>query len=392
MNDSIQKILAQVSQQLRDNSETPTLDAQVLVAHILERPRYWVLAHPEACLNELQANSLALAVKQLELGEPLPYVIGHWEFFGLDFHLTPDVLIPRPETELLVERGIDWLHLHPLKRRAIDVGTGSGCIGIALALKISDLQVLLTDISPMALSISKINAEKFNLLGRLQFCHSDLLEGVAESFDLICANLPYIPTQVLHELPVFGREPHLALDGGNNGIEVISRFLNQASSHLSRGGLMLLEVEASQGSQIKNIAQALYPDSKVQILPDLSGRDRCLEIELPTQIIHICQRNQWLEAQERGVIISQSLNQNGFIHCSLPTQILQVANRFFRGTPDLILLWIAPEKVNSEIRWESTDGELFPHVYGPIDLAAVISVTDLKPEFDGNYRVIQTPD
>lgn len=389
---TIQEILTQIHQEFTRHSETPTLDAQVLVAHLLQRPRSWVLAHPEAVLDHQQYNHINQALNRLKHGEPLPYVIEHWEFFGLDFHLTPDVLIPRPETELLVECGITWLHNHPRSRQVIDVGTGSGCIGIALAMNILDLHVLMTDISSPALNVARVNAEKYGLSDRLEFFQADLLDGISGTYDLICANLPYIPTQVLMNLPVSEKEPFLALDGGQSGVELIARLLDQARSHLAPSGMMLLEIESSQATEVTSLAAACYPAAKVQILKDLSGLDRCVEITPSDLIVHLTQRREWLEAQERGTYLSNSLNQEGFIHCSKPEQILQVANRFYRDAPELVLLWIEPEKICSEIRWEAADGTLFPHIYGPIDLAAVTKATEFKPDIDGFYRLILLPD
>ncbi|OGO12794.1 MAG: protein-(glutamine-N5) methyltransferase, release factor-specific [Chloroflexi bacterium RBG_19FT_COMBO_50_10] len=389
---TLHDILTQISQELHPLSETPTLDAQVLVGHILGKSRSWVIAHPEAFLDSQQYANIIDALKRLKQGESLPYILGHWEFFGLDFYLTGDVLIPRPETELLVERGIAWLHHHPRSRQAIDVGTGSGCIAIALAMNIPNLYVLLTDISPQALNVARVNVQIFKLADRLEFRQTDLLFGIAGQYDLICANLPYIPSQTLRDLPVAEREPLLALDGGQRGIELIARLLDQARNHLAPGGLMLLEIEAAQGADVKMIAGAEFPAAKVQILKDLSGLDRCVEISRSNQIIHLCQQFEWQAAQEEGIFMSKSLHQEGFIHCSEPEQILQVANRFYQGIPELVLLWIDPEKITAEIRWESTDGTLFPHIYGPINLDAVISYTDFKPDIDGIYRVIQFPD
>jgi release factor glutamine methyltransferase len=388
---TIQEILVQLSLQLHQFSETPTLDAQVLLAHTLEKPRTWILAHPEAPLNNNQYDNIIQAANRMEIGEPLPYVIGHWEFYGLDFHLTPSVLIPRPETELLVERGIKWLRLHPPQHKVVDLGTGSGCIGISLAMNIPDLRLLLTDISLGALNVAKINAEKYDLLDRLEFLQADLLDGVPGPFDLICANLPYIPTPKMRKLPVSEREPRLALDGGLIGTEVISRLLGQAKSQLISGGLMLLEIESSHGDEVKTLAKGDYPASKVQILKDLSGLDRCVEIERPNLIVHLCRRQDWLKSQEHGIYRSKSLDQDGFIHCSQPEQIVEVANRYYQGITDTVLLWIVPDRVTSEIRWESTDGAQYPHIYGPINLDALSSITDLKPDFDGIYRLIQFP-
>jgi release factor glutamine methyltransferase len=389
---SIQEILIQLSQKLRIYSETATLDSQVLLAHYLEKPRSWILAHPEARLNETQFNQIIQASDRLLLGEPLPYVIGHWEFYGMDFHLTRDVLIPRPETELLVERAINWMRVHPDRRKAIDVGTGSGCIGITLAKNIPDLHIHLTDISSDALEIARENANNYGLLGRTEFTQTDLLEGITGAFDLICANLPYIPTPLLMTLPVAEREPLVALDGGPSGIVFIDRLLDQATHRLAPGGLIVMEIESSQGSAVKNLAEAQFPTSIIQVLKDLSGQDRCVEIERSNLIIHLCPRKEWFLAQQSGVFQDQSLLRDGFIHCSQPDQILGVANLFYHGIADLVLLWIDPDRVTSEIRWESVDAALFPHIYGPINLEAVTSVTDLLADLDGIFRVIQPPD
>ncbi len=391
MNISIQECLNLVYQQLHQTSETATLDAQVLLAHYLEKSRSWLLAHPDARIPKTQFNTIIQASSRLVHGEPLPYVIGHWEFYGLDFQLTQAVLIPRPETELIVERAINWLHLHPDRRKAVDVGTGSGCIGITLAKNIPDLHVILTDISPDAVDVAHRNANNYKLVDRLEFIQADLLDGVSESFDLICANLPYIPTTLLNTLTVGKREPTLALDGGLNGILVISRLLKQARNYLTPGGLLLLEIESSQGLEVKALAESHYPISKVQIIKDLASMDRCLQIEEPNLLLHVCPREEWLQAQQVGKFQDRSLYQDGFIHCSQPEQILDVANRFYQGIPNLVLLWLDPRKLNSKIHWEFTDGILFPHIYGPINQEAVIRVTDFKPEADGFFRSLPQP-
>lgn len=385
---SIEQILIQIQQSIFHLSETPALDAQVLLAHILEKPRSWVIAYPESQIEDQRYLDIIEALSRLVQGVPLPYVIGHSEFYGIDFYLTHDVLIPRPETELLVERGISWLRNHPGQRKAIDVGTGSGCIGIALAMNIPDLNILMTDISPEALGVAKTNVERYHLAERIEFKQANLLDGFTEQYNLICANLPYIPSQVLKGLPVAGREPWLALNGGKQGTELISRLLDQARGCLAPGGIILLEIEASQGNAVKNIADGIYPASQVEIHKDLAGLDRCIEITPPNQLVHLCQNPDWKQAQVLGNYLSKSFSQEGFIHCSQAHQILKVANRFYQRIPGLVLLWIDPEKISAEIRWEFSDGELFPHIYGPINLNAVISITDFKPDEDGIFRVV----
>jgi release factor glutamine methyltransferase len=385
---TIQETVNQLAQRLRSKSETAQLDAQVLVAHHLGHSRSWVLAHPEASLSRDQSESILQSAGRLEAGEPLPYVLGHWEFYGLDFILTPDVLIPRPETELLVEKAIRWLQLHPNKRRVADVGTGSGCIGIAIGKYIPDAHLFMTDISPAALEVARRNAERHGILDQTEWIQGDLLEGLAEPLDLICANLPYIPTQDLERLLVTNHEPRLALDGGKSGTQVISCLLEEARGRLIAGGMLLLEIEASQGEVIRELAVKEYPQSKVQILKDLSGKDRCVEIERPSRIVHLCTPQEWTEHDKLANFRDQSLSQNGFIHCSQPEQIIEVVNRYYQNYPEMTVLWIDPEMLGSEIRWEKSENAYYPHVYGPINMDAIEATTPLRPGQDGKYSTI----
>lgn len=263
---------------LEKKSETPGVDARVLLAHVMKRSPAWVMAHPEALLTANRATSLETLVARLEGGDPLPYVLGRWEFFGLDFEVTPDVLIPRPETELLVERGIAWLQVHPDLRHAADVGTGSGCIGIALAANVPDLQVMASDISSQALKMARRNAIKNGVGQRVEFLCCDLFPPEIE-FDLIVANLPYIPTKTLRKLPIFGREPTLALDGGMDGLDLIRRLLTAAPDRLVPGGLLLMEIEASEGPAALSLACDAFAEAEIHLHKDLADRDRILEIQ-----------------------------------------------------------------------------------------------------------------
>ena len=279
---TLSQVLPKLAAALQPHTETSALDAQVLLAHLLNRPRSWIIAHPEATLTEEQHALLASLSARLQAGEPLPYVLGHWEFYRLDFSLTPSVLIPRPETELLVERALAWLRRCPSRRAAVEVGVGSGCIAISLAVHISDLQLLATDSSLPALQVARRNALAHGVAGRIRFLQADLLSAQRPlpSFDLLCANLPYIPSAALRRLPVFGREPTLALDGGPDGLALLRRLLAQAPRCILPGGLLLLEIEASQGLAVSQLAQAAFPQASVQIIPDLAGRDRLVEIHL----------------------------------------------------------------------------------------------------------------
>jgi len=291
-NGNLNTLLPHIVRRFSPLSETASLDAQVLAAKLLGVPRSWLLAHPEARLTDRQQQALALAVQRVEAGEALPYVLGTWEFFGLEFTVTPEVLIPRPETELLVEQALLWLKDHPNRRRIADIGTGSGCIAVTLAVKIPELLVTAGDISAAALEVARKNAELHGVARRVRFVRSDLLAqfGPEEPppagrvFDLLCANLPYIPSRTLTALEVSRKEPYLALDGGQDGLVLVKRLFSQLKAQpgwMADGGRILLEVEAGQGAAARSLARRLFPRAEIQVLPDLAGRDRLLMIDLP---------------------------------------------------------------------------------------------------------------
>ncbi|MGZ9220994.1 MAG: peptide chain release factor N(5)-glutamine methyltransferase [Anaerolineales bacterium] len=282
----IPSLLSDITIHLAQTSDTPALDASVLLAHILNKPRTWVMAHPDLTLTTQQQIQLDDSLARLECGEPFPYVVGHWEFFGMDFDVTPDVLIPRPETELLVEKALAWLQESPVRRTVADVGTGSGIIAISIAAHFPDVRVLATDISHEALQVARKNAVKFDVLNQIDLLQCDLLPRhmdplpTERHFDLICANLPYIPSERLRRLPIYGREPTLALDGGTDGMEVIRRLLDIAPGWLAPNGMILLEIEATRGVRALNLACDLFSEATIHLHQDLVGRDRLLEIML----------------------------------------------------------------------------------------------------------------
>lgn len=282
----LRELLVSVASRLATFSHTPQLDAQVLVADVLGRTRTWLLAHAEVAVDSDEALRLETLVQRLEQGEPLPYILGHHEFFGLDFDLTPDVLIPRPETELLVQSAIAWMEGAPERRTVADVGTGSGCIAVCIAVHVPGTRVVATDISLAALKVARANARKFGVAERIEFIECDILPphtaglSTEQHLDLVCANLPYIPTQELHSLPIFGREPSLALDGGADGLDPFRRFFALTPDWMAPGGLMLLEIEAQSGPSVLSLAYDAFHAAAIHLHKDLAGRDRLLEIQL----------------------------------------------------------------------------------------------------------------
>ena len=267
-------------QQLSPLSENPGLEAQVLLALAIGRPRAWVLSHPEYVLTPDQQAVLGSLLERLTNGVPLPYLTGEQEFYGLPFLVTPDVLIPRPETELLVDRAIAWLKAHPGRRRCADIGAGSGCIAVSLARHLTDARILAVDRSRQTLLVAAENARRNGAAGRIDFVQADLLDGLSGPFDLICANLPYIPSKTLSSLPVSRYEPHFALDGGADGLEFIRRLITTSVHKMAPGGLQLIEIEYRQGVEVTNLARQAFTAAKVNVIQDLAGLDRLVAIHL----------------------------------------------------------------------------------------------------------------
>jgi release factor glutamine methyltransferase len=214
------------------------------------------------------------------------YLLGHKEFFGLEFQVNPHVLIPRPETELLVETAIEWsiinnqLSIVNGKFTIADVGTGSGCIAVALAKHLPKASLVAIDASPEALRLARLNAERHAV--QITFLSGDLLEPLAEPVDLMVSNPPYVSqaelAAAMPEVSVY--EPRLALDGGEDGLDVVRRLLSQAKEKLKPGGALLVEIGASQGQAMIKLAQTHFPGAVIQIKKDLAGLDRLLVVQI----------------------------------------------------------------------------------------------------------------
>ena len=266
-------------QSLAGKGENPGLEAQVLLAHSLSQPRSWVLSHPEFTLSQAQREQLTTLLAQRQQGEPLPYLIGHWEFYGLDFAVNPNVLIPRPETELLVEQALDWSRQQHRSLQVADVGTGSGCIAVSLVKNNPQLKIVGVDISRPALQAAQQNIARHGVQSQVDLLQADLLQACPGPFDLLCANLPYIPSKMLIGLDVVHYEPRLALDGGPDGLRLVEKLLSQADCRMNPSGLLLLEIEEGQADRALNLANHLFPHGKSQVLADLAGKPRLLRIE-----------------------------------------------------------------------------------------------------------------
>ncbi len=266
-------------------TESGSLIAHVLLSHIYRQPRCWTLAHPELPLPPDLAAEYASLIRRAREGEPLAYLTGIQEFFGLEFQVSPDVLIPRPETELLVETALEWLSdrspdaAPPAQAiRAVDLGTGSGCIAAALAVHSAGLRVIATDVSAAALAAAARNLTRHGVRDRVSLLQADLLAPLRGPIDLLCANLPYALAGSLEGSPVVRFEPRRAVDGGPDGLRWIACALDQSAGRMAEGGLALFEIDSSHAGEAREIAKRLFPHSTVKVKKDLAGWDRLLII------------------------------------------------------------------------------------------------------------------
>lgn len=272
------RALDEATVRLHSVSDTPRVDAELLLMHVIEDSRAGLLAHPERSMTPGQLSRYRELVDERASGYPLPHLTGEVEFYGLDLAVTPEVLIPRPDSEVLVD-----LALARSPKTVVDVGTGSGCIAIALAAHLPEAVVYAIDISPQALAVARDNAERHGLDGRIQFIVGDLLDRRPGPVDLIVSNPPYVSADEWASLPpsIRDHEPRLALDGGPDGLDVIRRLLSQSQGLLQPGGTLLIEIGASQGEAAREAAETFFPENgiSVRVHPDLAGRDRVLEVQ-----------------------------------------------------------------------------------------------------------------
>lgn len=252
-----------------------SLEGQVLLADLLGRSRSWVLAHPEAVPTATQLQDFQRAFESLQQGAALPHLLGWWEFYGRRFQVTPHVLIPRPETELLIDTALGYLHGG---ERTLDIGTGSGCVAVTLAAEREAIRVTATDLSMKALAVARANAAAHGVQARVNLLAADLLRGISGRFDLVCANLPYVASLELQSLVVGRREPHLALDGGGDGLALIRRTLADLPARMSADAVALFEIDPRQSSQVLDAAEAYFKPSSIDLKTDLTGRPRLLEV------------------------------------------------------------------------------------------------------------------
>jgi release factor glutamine methyltransferase len=257
------------------------LQAELLLARTLGTTRAMVLARLGEILAPDVAAQYAANVARRAQHEPLAYILGHQEFYGLDFLVDRRVLIPRHETEMLVELALRHAprvpHASPV---VVDVGTGSGALALVFAHHLPHAHIFATEISSDALVIARANAARLNLDGRVMFLQGDLLALLAQPFDILVANLPYIPSARFDRLPreIRDYEPRVALDGGEDGLAVMRRLLARLEAHATRGAVAFLEIPEEQGAAAVELCQRQFPRAPVLLHCDLEGLDRVVEV------------------------------------------------------------------------------------------------------------------
>ncbi|HLE58456.1 MAG TPA: peptide chain release factor N(5)-glutamine methyltransferase [Candidatus Limnocylindria bacterium] len=289
----VSEVVARATVRLREaGSPTPALDAQVLVAHAVGRDRAWLLAHPEAALDGHAAELVRDWVERRATGEPVAYIRGFKEWYGLHLATDQRALIPRPETELLVDEAIAVIEqrlvrdLEPI--RAWEVATGSGAVSVALArrfrtaLQLGRLGLTASDLSPDALELAAKNAASLGVGGWLRLASSDLLDAAPRGgvLDLVIANLPYLRSaDAASGAGSLAFEPRLALDGGVDGLAVLRRLVAELPAYLAPDGVALLEVGAGQARSVRRLVEAWPEPGRVSSRRDLAGIERVVRIE-----------------------------------------------------------------------------------------------------------------
>ena len=285
MTQTIRETLRKTRETLSNHgiSEAP-LESELLVGLVLGIDRATLYASPDEMITGSGEEHLASLVLRRASREPLPYLLGSREFFGMSFQVGPGVFIPRPETEHLVERSISMAEARFPNGGGViaDVGTGSGAVAVSLAAHLPDARLYATEVSETALAVANDNARRHGVAGRIQFLCGDLLAPVPEMVDLVAANLPYIKSAIIHTLEpeVSQFEPREALDGGTDGLELVHRLLRQGVDRLQPQGAVILEMDPDQMDAATEAARAVYAGARVSRVKDLAGHNRVLIIEV----------------------------------------------------------------------------------------------------------------
>ncbi len=262
-----------------NNIEDASIESEVLLRYVLGIDRARLLASLDADISPEQRQNFMKLVARRSKGEPTAYITGHREFYALDLNVNPQVLIPRPETEMLVDKAVSLCREYSYSKVA-DIGTGCGAIAVSLAVTMPDILIYATDISDGALRVAGQNATKHGVKDRIKFLKGELLEPLMEPVDLIIANLPYVRQRDVPDKGPLSYEPANALNGGEEGLDKIGGLCREAGSKLNSNGSLLLEIGQGQGEAVKVILHKYYPLANIEIEKDLAGIERMVALRL----------------------------------------------------------------------------------------------------------------
>ena len=279
MSSQIRQVASDIAATLkRSGISDSALEAEVLLRHVLEHDRARFYASLQDTIGVENFERVQELTRRRIAREPLAYITGHREFYGLDFLVSPGVLIPRQETEQVVERALEVANeRHDKDISVADVGTGSGAIAVAIAANLPGARVFAIDCSAEALAVASRNCQRHRVANRVTLLQGDLLAPLSQAVDLIVSNPPYIATNLLSGLaPEVQREPQTALDGGEDGLEIIRRLFKQSTSKLKEGGQLVVEISPEQLISVKSIAQEHFPQASITHINDLLRLPRCV--------------------------------------------------------------------------------------------------------------------
>ena len=282
----LREALQSVTQTLRRAGiADASVEAELLLGHILGMSKTQLYIEPERSLTSVETEHLCHLVRRRLDHEPAAYILGHCEFYGIDFCIDCHTFIPRPETELLVEKAVELARRisYPGKRITIaDVGTGCGAIAISLALALPQAKIYATDISASALQVAEMNCRRHAVSSQVELLQGNLLEPLSQPVDMIVANLPYIKSCEFKDLSpeVRNFEPTTALAGGEDGLGKIQQILEQMPGKLNYGGCFLLEIGQGQGRMVTSLIKSYFPQASVELISDLSGIERVVKVGL----------------------------------------------------------------------------------------------------------------
>ncbi len=281
---TIQKLLNQATQYLTDKGvDSPRLSAELLLSHVLRVQRIELYTRFDKSVIKEQVDKLQELVKRASENEPIAYLIGKTEFYSLELEISHACLVPRPETELLVERAIEFLRTRTSRQFVCDLCTGCGCVAVAIAKNFANAGIIATDISDAALETAAKNIEKHNLRNRIKLLCGDLFDAIiphldVEKFDLIVCNPPYISTAEFEKLEknVKDYEPRLALYAGTDGLDIYRKIAQQVDAFLKADGALILEIGYAQGQAVKELLENINIFREIRIEKDFHDNDRII--------------------------------------------------------------------------------------------------------------------